>query len=810
MEPTQNVALRAGPPRGPPNHRNRPRERGEGQDSKDVLTLDRVDDTVLEQEPREPPDRAGHLQSLAVSFIHRYWRSGDLQDLEAALKNSQTAVSLTPEGHPDHARRLQSLAALLRDRYQRLGDLRDLEAALQSGQEAVALAPEGHPDRARHLQSLAALLRDRYQRLGNLRDLEAALQNSQEAFALTPEGYTGHESKDVGTPDIWGGTGGLGGSGEGDDTAVDPEPLGSAEMNEQPESPDIRAPDQVDDMVVKQEPLGPPDMNQSESTDVADVKTMGGRSRSQLLEDILLLQRTSPTEDLFRHINSRGQGLASKKPVTLEPPPHIDSAFLIESSSHPGLRLNDFNGRQAYVPLELCRSWTDLCFFLDIFLRGDSHSHFITRENFGIRVEDKEDLLSRDTWDPWVSSVNGDLSFGEPHVTCDLYAIIDDESNSCPRCKEPNPVKDPLPGPGGLQRCVKCPFTFRVLYQVGPPTSAVPRISGILQETLSRVAMDVSDHPGSTSVSSESERINTPHSDFTYPPRPPDQHVSRATVIESSGTSLRSVPDKVLLRRRKPFEQDSGDGQTSSIRENQASPPPPSPPFPKDSMFFRILYAVFSLNFPNRYRKAAEKSHLPGSTPCATCSQLKHKLCETCYKPYEICYKRWGKQWTLMGGIAGGVLFSTLIALFQITSATDDPMVHVPVQLAIVCQGFGIAYASILSFTVGDLESERTDGIAWMDKVAQSPRNTFWSPAIMLSMPVAWIIWGVFCFAFAIMTFLLRSGTTDEPDENSRLSPHQAYAPRAITMLLFVVGMVYLVRILMTVTRIGSGHIGAV
>ncbi|KAJ6607271.1 hypothetical protein B0H10DRAFT_1885907, partial [Mycena sp. CBHHK59/15] len=35
---------------------------------------------------------------------------GRLTDLEAALQNKQEALALTPEGHPDRAGRLQSLA----------------------------------------------------------------------------------------------------------------------------------------------------------------------------------------------------------------------------------------------------------------------------------------------------------------------------------------------------------------------------------------------------------------------------------------------------------------------------------------------------------------------------------------------------------------------------------------------------------------------------------------------------------------------------------------------------------------------------
>ncbi|KAJ7646380.1 CHAT domain-containing protein [Mycena polygramma] len=133
--------------------------------------------------------RAYRLQGLGVSFTDRYRRLGDLKDLEAALDADQQAVALTPHNHPDRADRLQGLGVSFTDRYKRLGDLKDLEAALQTQQEAVALTPNDHPNRASRLQNLAVSFTDRYKRFGDLNDLEASLRTMQEAVALTPHDH---------------------------------------------------------------------------------------------------------------------------------------------------------------------------------------------------------------------------------------------------------------------------------------------------------------------------------------------------------------------------------------------------------------------------------------------------------------------------------------------------------------------------------------------------------------------------------------------------------------------------------------------
>jgi len=94
----------------------------------------------------------------------------------------------------------------------------------------------------------------------------------------------------------------------------------------------------------------------------------------------------------------------------------------------------------------------DLCFFLEVFLRGEEESRFVASKKFGVRVPDQPevDLLSRAAWDTWISRRNQDGN--EPRINIDLYAIISDESDSCPRCKVLNPVKYPLPPPGNFQQ----------------------------------------------------------------------------------------------------------------------------------------------------------------------------------------------------------------------------------------------------------------------------------------------------------------------------------------------------------------------
>ncbi|KAJ7851444.1 hypothetical protein B0H13DRAFT_2399797 [Mycena leptocephala] len=137
----------------------------------------------------------------------------------------------------------------------------------------------------------------------------------------------------------------------------------------------------------------------------------------------------------------------------------------------------------------------------------------------------------------------------------------------------------------------------------------------------------------------------------------------------------------------------------------------------------------------------------------------------------------------------------------RISSAAYDPIVRTVVQLSIVCLFFGSIYAFILYAMFGKLEQAAT-GPVWMRNARKASTDTLWNPWIMLSLPLFWIIWGVFYFAIFIMAFLWRSGATNEPDENSRPSETVAYGPRVVTTLMFAAGTLYLGLVIVAVRKI--------
>ncbi|KAJ7450602.1 hypothetical protein FB451DRAFT_1285635 [Mycena latifolia] len=505
-------------------------------------------------------------------------------------------------------------------------------------------------------------------------------------------------------------------------------------------------------------------------------------------------------ENLLEHINS---GAQLRIPRNADSPdeaetPHIASAFLIE-------RTHDTED----VPLALCKSWPDLCIFLDIFLDGDKESHFITSGNFGLRVPTQKELLSRESWNLWVSHLNKDA--GKLPVTLDLYAIMWDASDRCPQCKIQNPVKHPLPD--DLQRCVKCQFTFLESYQdmeTIPETPTMPSTAALTRTTnhdylrnLQPQTPDDSEYQDGTSIPAVPSTSKSPDVSKTTEPlasvSPETRHCldipgpdvadelsfSYPPVPSTQVSGPPSLPKHVqVLRQRKPFQQDSQDDQSTTSLDT------PHPMLQTPTTYLGFLYKLYTsvlLGLPHRYYKDAPQPRTLGGDDPGTAPAL---------------YKRWTDEWTQMGSIAV-VLFGLLFTVLQISSVSYDVVVRTVVWLSMVCLFFGATFAIILSLIFRKLAT-KTVGVRWIREVTRPPKNHFWNARIMLSMPAVWIIWGVVYFAIFMLVFLWRSGATNEKDEHSKPSPSQEYGPRAFTTFVFVLGVAYLMLILRTATKIGG------
>ncbi|MGQ0773242.1 MAG: CHAT domain-containing protein [Pseudonocardiales bacterium] len=141
---------------------------------------------VLNAISADHPNRAGLQANLGSALLLRFWRSGELADVDEAITVSRMATQATPAGHPERAGYLNNLGNALQARFGRVGALTDLDEAITSKRGAVQATPADHPDRPAVLVNLCSALRVRFGRMGMLADLDEAIILSRAAVQATP------------------------------------------------------------------------------------------------------------------------------------------------------------------------------------------------------------------------------------------------------------------------------------------------------------------------------------------------------------------------------------------------------------------------------------------------------------------------------------------------------------------------------------------------------------------------------------------------------------------------------------------------
>ncbi|RPA89357.1 hypothetical protein L873DRAFT_1832020 [Choiromyces venosus 120613-1] len=143
-------------------------------------------DAALAATPGNHPNRAGRYNNLGTMFSTRFERIGDLDDLQKAIKHTEAALAATPGNHPNRAGIYNNLGTMFSTRFERTGDIDDLQKAIKHIEGALAATPGNHPDRAGIYDNLGAVFSARFERIGDLDDLQKAIKHTEAALAATP------------------------------------------------------------------------------------------------------------------------------------------------------------------------------------------------------------------------------------------------------------------------------------------------------------------------------------------------------------------------------------------------------------------------------------------------------------------------------------------------------------------------------------------------------------------------------------------------------------------------------------------------
>jgi hypothetical protein len=115
---------------------------------------------------RSNSDQTLRFSSTGNLWAMSYERTGNIEYLQKAIFQAETALDKTSYGQPNRACRSNNLGNLLARRFERFGTVDDLERAILLSEEAVGLSPWNHPSHASRLNSLGNCLARRYERTG--------------------------------------------------------------------------------------------------------------------------------------------------------------------------------------------------------------------------------------------------------------------------------------------------------------------------------------------------------------------------------------------------------------------------------------------------------------------------------------------------------------------------------------------------------------------------------------------------------------------------------------------------------------------
>ncbi|MFD3431301.1 CHAT domain-containing protein [Nocardia fluminea] len=135
------------------------------------------------------PDATAQARHQGIVLVNGYERSGNLDQLDAAIDLFQQVVDTTPGDHPNRAMHLANLGYTLQTRYERTGRSHDLDQAVTVGNLLVDALPTSHPARVAYLSDLGDLLRTRVEITEQPGDLDTAIDLLRDATESTPTGH---------------------------------------------------------------------------------------------------------------------------------------------------------------------------------------------------------------------------------------------------------------------------------------------------------------------------------------------------------------------------------------------------------------------------------------------------------------------------------------------------------------------------------------------------------------------------------------------------------------------------------------------
>ncbi|CEL54737.1 hypothetical protein RSOLAG1IB_07271 [Rhizoctonia solani AG-1 IB] len=126
---------------------------------------------------------------LGNSYYTRFQLTHDPEDIKKSIEFYIQAIDLTPQGHPYRPGQLDSLGQSYCTKFARFGEPSDIEKAIELQSQALELAAPSNPHISGWLRNLGISYKTRFARLSQLEDIKKAIEILTRAIEYTPKGH---------------------------------------------------------------------------------------------------------------------------------------------------------------------------------------------------------------------------------------------------------------------------------------------------------------------------------------------------------------------------------------------------------------------------------------------------------------------------------------------------------------------------------------------------------------------------------------------------------------------------------------------
>ncbi|KAK8055360.1 hypothetical protein PG993_000587 [Apiospora rasikravindrae] len=149
-----------------------------------------------DEDPEEDWDLGSRYFNLGNAYLDKYYETRNIADIEDAIKNHQTAISLTADNYPYRPDRQRSLAEAYSSKYNDWGNIDDLEVSIQIMRDTMNNIADDDSRWTRMTETLAEAHFHRYGYYKAASDLDMAVglykKIVEKTSGAAPDGYLHH------------------------------------------------------------------------------------------------------------------------------------------------------------------------------------------------------------------------------------------------------------------------------------------------------------------------------------------------------------------------------------------------------------------------------------------------------------------------------------------------------------------------------------------------------------------------------------------------------------------------------------------